>query len=111
MSISHQHLLRLIAVDFDPLANQYSMISEMMLHGDIKKYISNNPATLDRICLVRGPLKRATGVKFASSQLHDAAMGLHYLHERDVVHGDLKGVRPPAIDIAPHARRFHSITS
>ena len=26
-------------------------------------------------------------------QLHEAAMGLHYLHEREIIHGDLKGVR------------------
>ena len=26
------------------------------------------------------------------AQLHEAAMGLHYLHEHGVVHGDLKGV-------------------
>ena len=111
MSLPHQHLLQLIAVDFDPLANQYSMISEMMFNGDIKKYISNNPATLNRLCLVRDRLRRATGVEFTSFQLHDAAMGLHYLHERDVVHGDLKGVRPPVINVFPHARRFHSIIS
>ena len=67
MSISHQHILPLIAVDFDPLTNQYSMTSEMMLKGDIKKYISNNPATLNRFCLVRDLLKRTTGVEFASS--------------------------------------------
>ena len=28
------------------------------------------------------------------AQLHEAAMGLHYLHERRIIHGDLKGVRP-----------------
>ena len=38
-------------------------------------------------------------------------MGLHYLHERDIIHGDLKGVRPHAVDIAPHAQRFYSVTS
>ena len=52
MSLPHQHLLQLIAVDFDPPANQYSMISEMMFNGDIKKYISNNPTTLNWLCLV-----------------------------------------------------------
>jgi len=28
------------------------------------------------------------------TQLEEAATGLRYLHQRDVVHGGLKGVRP-----------------
>ena len=28
-------------------------------------------------------------------------MGLHYLHERDIIHGDLKGVCPIVFDIIP----------
>ena len=35
------------------------------------------------------------------AQLHDAAIGLHYLHERDLIHGDLKGVCPIVFDIVP----------
>ena len=63
MSVSHPHLLQLIAVDIDPLSGQCSMISEMML-GNIKDYISNNPTltTLERLCLVRELLSCTTGV-------------------------------------------------
>ena len=51
MSVSHPHLLQLIAVDIDPLTGYCSMISEMMMNGNIKDYISRNPA--NRLLLVR----------------------------------------------------------
>ena len=62
MSVSHPHLLQLIAVDIDPLSGQCSMISEMMLNGNIKDYISRNPANLNRLSLVRELLSCTTDV-------------------------------------------------
>ena len=55
MSISHPHLLRLLAVDANPLSNQCSMISEMMSNGNIRNYIKKNPGTTTatRLRLVR----------------------------------------------------------
>ncbi|KAF9646427.1 kinase-like protein, partial [Thelephora ganbajun] len=81
MTVFHPHLLQLIAVDINPLTGRYSMISEMM-NGNIKDYISKNSP--NRLRLVREPLSYTTN-------LHEAAMGLHYLHEREIIHGDLKG--------------------
>ena len=98
MSVSHQNLLRLIAVDIniDPSPPQYSMISEMK-KGNIKDFIREN--SVNRLRLVRMPLNCATDhrltLNLLSAQLTDAATGLHYLHERGIVHGDLKGVRLP----------------
>ena len=43
MNISHPNILRLIAVDIDPLTNKCSMISEMM-NGNIREYIRKNSA-------------------------------------------------------------------
>lgn len=54
MSVSHPHLLQLIAVDIDPRSGKCSMISEMMVNGNIKDYINRNPENLNRFCLVRG---------------------------------------------------------
>ena len=53
MSVSHPHLLQLMAVDIDPLSNQCSMISEMMSNGNIKAYIKSNPGNAARLRLVR----------------------------------------------------------
>ena len=57
MSISHQNLLQLLAVDIDPFSGQCSMISEMV-GGNIKDYISKN--SVNRLRLVREPLSCAT---------------------------------------------------
>lgn len=56
MTVSHQNLLQLIAVDIDPSSGQYSMISEMK-KGNIKDYISENSA--NRLRLVRESLSCA----------------------------------------------------
>ena len=56
MSVSHTHLLQLIAVDIDPRSGEYSMISEMMVNGNIKDYIRKNPENPNRLSLVRGLL-------------------------------------------------------
>ena len=62
MSVYYPHLLQLIAVDIDPRSGRCSMISEMMLSGNIKDYIRRNPADLNRLRLVREPLSCTTDV-------------------------------------------------
>ena len=61
MSISHPHILQLMAVDIDPISNQCSMISEMMSNGNIKDYIKGNPGNVTRLRLVREFLSCITG--------------------------------------------------
>ncbi|KAF9644426.1 kinase-like protein [Thelephora ganbajun] len=72
MNVSHPNLLRLIAIDVNPRTGQCSMISEMMMNGNIREYIRKNSANRHRL-------------------LEGAAAGLCYLHQRGIVHGDLKG--------------------
>ena len=64
MSVSHRHLLQLIAVNIDLRTGECSMISEMMTNGNIKDYISKNSA--NRLKLVRESLGRTTGVQSTS---------------------------------------------
>ena len=61
MTVSHQNLLQLLAVDFDPHSGQCSMISELM-QGNIKDYIRKNSA--NRLRLVWKPLSCATDLMF-----------------------------------------------
>ncbi|KAF9781287.1 kinase-like domain-containing protein [Thelephora terrestris] len=72
MNVSHPNLLQLIAVDIDSQTGQCSMISELMVNGNIRDYIRHKSANRHRL-------------------LEDVAAGLCYLHEHDIVHGDLKG--------------------
>ena len=60
MSVSHPHLLQLIAVNIDPHTGECSMISEMMMNGNIRNYIRKNSA--NRLQLVRKPLSCTTDV-------------------------------------------------
>ena len=58
MRASHPNLLQLIAVAIDPVTGQCSMVSEMMMNGNIKDYISKNAA--NRLQLVREPVSCTT---------------------------------------------------
>ena len=66
MSISHPHLLWLIAVDVDPISNQCSMISKMMSNGNIKDYIKSNPGNVTKLRLVRESLGCISDIESAS---------------------------------------------
>jgi len=49
MTVSHPNLLELIAVDINPLTGQCSMISEMMVNGNVMEYIRKNRANRHRL--------------------------------------------------------------
>ena len=51
MNISHPNLLKLIAVKIKPETGKFSMISEMMMNGNILNYIKIKKA--NRLRLVR----------------------------------------------------------
>ena len=71
------------------------MISELMVNGNISHFIRSNRA--NRFALVidlRFHSSAKLQLILLSSQLADAAEGLWYLHEKKIIHGDLKGVSP-----------------
>ena len=59
--------------------------------GDLTEYIKKCPST-DRLGLVGIPLPPWM-THLPPRKLRDITDGLYYLHSRNVVHGDLKGVR------------------
>ena len=62
-----------------------------MSGGDLPEYMEKHPDA-DRLVLV-GMLPLCLSHAYFRYQLSDVAEGLCYLHSRNVIHGDLKGVR------------------
>jgi serine/threonine protein kinase len=86
--LRHQNIVSLIGITSTPL----QVVSEWMPGGDLTEYIKTHPDT-DRLGLV-GVLPPVPNVMLTPPRkLRDITDGLHYLHSRHVVHGDLKGVR------------------
>jgi len=76
--------------------NQLVMVSEWMINGNITGFLKAN-INADRLALV------CFLVQFLSlfiidnhtfMELRDITRGLVYMHNQDIIHGDLKGVRP-----------------
>ena len=71
---------------------QFVMVSELMENGNINEFISSNQ-DVDRFELVRFSSHwRSRPSLITPQQLKDVARGLVYMHDKGMVHGDLKGV-------------------
>ncbi|KAG6826079.1 hypothetical protein H0H92_001187 [Tricholoma furcatifolium] len=69
--LSHPNIVPFLGVCFKGITPL--LVYQWMKHGDLPSYLMENPLA-SRVCL-----------------LHDAAQGVEYLHERSIVHGDIKG--------------------
>ena len=67
------------------------MVSEWMANGNIMEYVRKNSG--NHLKLV-GCNRIFRHHSLSTIQLADAAEGLKYLHNANIVHGDLKGVSP-----------------
>ncbi|KAJ7824652.1 kinase-like domain-containing protein [Mycena leptocephala] len=70
--LSHPNLLPFFGLYY--LDSRLCLVSPWMEHGHLLEFLSNIPSDMDRIFLIL-----------------DVSMGLEYLHNNHVVHGDLKG--------------------
>ncbi|KXN93025.1 Serine/threonine-protein kinase sepA, partial [Leucoagaricus sp. SymC.cos] len=72
--LSHPNVLPFYGVFYlDKTQEQICLVSPWMENGNIASYLAKN------LHVARVPL------------IHDVASGLHYLHDSNIVHGDLKG--------------------
>ncbi|KAF7354933.1 Protein kinase domain-containing protein [Mycena sanguinolenta] len=80
--LSHPNLLPFFGLYV--LDDRPCLISPWMENGDLKRFLSSAPPDTDRVSLMA-----------------DIAMGLEYLHSKNIVHGDLK---TPNILVTPSGR-------
>ena len=94
--MSHPNVLSLIGVPDTLDDGRFSMVSEWMANGNIMEFVRKTPG--NHLKLV-GYNHNSTSLRHSLStfQLADAAEGLRYLHNINIVHGDLKGVSPPIV--------------
>ena len=89
--ISHPNVVQFIGVWEEPTF--LCTISEWMPNGNVRDYVREDPEA-SRLQLVRRPQKRVGLDELTRVQLLDISRGLSFLHSLEIVHGDLKGVRP-----------------
>ncbi|KAG8865764.1 hypothetical protein FRB97_004442 [Tulasnella sp. 331] len=70
--LQHPHILPFLGASI--AASPPFIVSQYMPHGDLKQYLSRKPNT-NRVQLV-----------------HEIALGMLYIHSKNIVHGDLKPV-------------------
>jgi len=67
------------------------MVYEWMANGNIVQYVRHNAG--NHLKLV-GRNRISPRYLLITPQLTDAAEGLTYIHDTNIIHGDLKGVSP-----------------
>lgn len=99
--LSHPNIVPFLGVTDAPAP--LSIVSEWMPNGDIRHHVGEHPE-VDRIQLVCHTVFFVVLHEFllaSVAQLLDICHGLQVLHTHDIVHGDLKGVRPNYISPYP----------
>ena len=86
----HPNIVPLLGITPSPL----QLISEWMPSGNLTEYIKKCP-DVDRLGLVGVPpvIMFDPTLTRTRHQLSNVAEGLYFLHSRNIIHGDLKGVR------------------
>ena len=85
--LTHPNIVPLLGATINPP----QLISDRMPGGYLTKYIASHP-DMDRTCLA-SDVSALLYETLTPLQLSDVAEGLRHLHSRNMIHGDLKGVR------------------
>jgi len=88
-NLSHPNVLNLMGAPDTLDEGRFSMVSVWMANGNIVEYVRDNSG--NHLKLV-GYILIFLGNLLKTPQLADAVEGLRYLHNANIVHGDLKSV-------------------
>ena len=91
-NLSHPNVLSLIGVPHTFEGGRFSTVSEWMVNGNIMEYVHENAGNHLKLVGYSRPFTRHL-LNF--SQLAGAIEGLQYLHDVNIVHGDLRVVSLP----------------
>ena len=107
-NLSHPNILDLIGVPDTLEDGKFSMVSEWMANGNIMEYVRSNAGNhLKLVC--RNHIRSC--LLMSIFQLADAVKGLKYLHNANIVHGDLRGVSLSVRILRTHLTRSFRLIS
>jgi serine/threonine protein kinase len=104
--MSHPNILPFIGVS---LSRELAIVYPWMENGNVLEYLKKTPEA-NPVKLVGCP-DFIVFPKRISSQLEESAIGLQYLHNMSLVHGDLQPVGLTSHSTFPHAYTDPSNTS
>ena len=87
--LNHNHILRIFGANLN--SNQLFLVCALKSQGDISTFLQNNPSAIRRR-LVRTIWSFVISLFTFDTQCYDVSLGLAYLHENSVIHGDIKPV-------------------
>jgi serine/threonine protein kinase len=94
--LDHPYILPFLGIDAETFASRdaLSLVSPWMELGTLKKYISSSSYNTARcgVRLVRNSSRFPHLFRRSIRQLFETAQGIQYLHEQQLVHGDINWV-------------------
>ena len=89
-NLSHPNVLDLIGAPDTLDEGRFSMVSEWMVNGNITEYVCKNAG--NHLKLVGYNRATICSRLLSAFQIVGAVEGLKYLHEANIVHGNVMGV-------------------
>ncbi len=90
--LQHSNISELLGVDHNTFPGSVCLVSAWMQYGNIHNFIEKHGFALSEVHRFVSEQLLPTYLSFNVSQFMEISSGLCYLHEQNVVHGDLRGV-------------------
>ena len=91
MDLKHPNILEFLGIaKVDAKCNTFGIVSPWIENGNVTEYLTRNPQTtrLPLVCITCS----SGSLSLTRSKIRGVADGVKFLHEKNVVHCDIKGV-------------------